>query len=104
MFNERRKSVALKIAFISFAAVFICFLAGVTDYIVTVCFYREPLFCIRSENYYYGLGYGYYIEGNFENSDEDFFGAEYIEFNLFGKKIETIDRKKQALQSEVPAF
>ncbi len=99
MFSERAKSKALKIAFIAFAAVFILFLVGVTDYILTVCFYREPLFCIKNENYYYGLGYGYYIEGNFEKANGKFFGAEYIEFDLFGQRIETIDRKKQALQN-----
>ena len=76
------------------------FSAGLIDYMAAVCFYREPIFCIKNGDekggFYHGLGYSYVISGNFDKkSSEKPFGAEYIEFNVFGERIETLIRSEE---------
>ncbi len=64
----------------------------VTDYVLAICFYLEPFFCIKiskdNENRYFGIGYSYCVDGNFENN----FSPNQIEFCLFGKSVKAVYR------------
>ena len=83
-----------------FAVLALWFSAGLIDYMAAVCFFRDPIFCIKNGDekggFYHGLGYSYVISGNFDKkSSEKPFGAEYIEFNVFGERIETLIRSEE---------
>ena len=86
----------------AFALIFVLlwFSAGVFDYIMAVCLYKEPFFCIKNGDqnggFYHGIGYSYVITGNFDKENTKIpFGGEYIEFEIFGKRIETLIRFKE---------
>ncbi|MBQ8789237.1 MAG: hypothetical protein IJZ58_06975 [Oscillospiraceae bacterium] len=92
-----KKEVFLKTLAAVMSFLLLWFSAGLIDYMAAVCFYREPVFCIKNGDknggFYHGLGYSYVITGNFdEKNTEKPFGAEYIEFEIFGERIETIIR------------
>ncbi|MBR2639698.1 MAG: hypothetical protein IKD39_03935 [Oscillospiraceae bacterium] len=95
-----KKEVFLKALAAVLSFLFLWFSAGLIDYMAAVCFYREPVFCIKNGDkkggFYRGLGYSYVISGNFDKkSSEKPFGAEYIEFNVFGERIETLIRSEE---------
>lgn len=92
--------IAFKILSLLINALLLWFSAGLIDYMLVTRFYREPFFCVANadENggFYHGLGYSYVITGNFdEDNSEGHFGAEYIEFEIFGKRAETLIRHEE---------
>ena len=65
-----KKEVFLKTLAAVTSFLLLWFSTGLIDYMAAVCFYREPVFCIKNgdENggFYHGLGYSYVITGNFD--------------------------------------
>lgn len=92
-----KKQFAARAAAVIASFLLLWFSAGMIDYMRTVILYREPIFCLKNADetggFYHGLGYTYVIVGNFgEETPENPYGARYIEFELFGKRIETLNR------------
>ncbi|MBQ7874408.1 MAG: hypothetical protein IJ306_04510 [Oscillospiraceae bacterium] len=103
--TDLQPGIAFRILSLLISALLLWFSAGLIDYMLVMHFYREPFFCVANvdENggFYHGLGYSYVITGNFdEENSEDPFGAEYIEFEIFGKRAETLIRHEERKPSE----
>lgn len=96
-----RKQIFTQIAAAVLSFLLLWFSAGLIDYMRVICFYKEPIFCLdfdTDENggFYKGLGYTYAISGNFDyDSPAENYGAESIEFWVFGQKIKTILRHEE---------
>lgn len=80
--------------------VMLWFGAAVTDYIMVIGLYREPIFCISvnaDENggTFSGLGYSYTIEGNFGRGPDvssDPYGAHCARLSVLGFETKSITR------------
>lgn len=97
---ENKSRLFVRVIGAALCVAMLWFGAAVTDYIMVIGLYREPLFCVSADadengGTFNGVGYSYTIEGNFGRGPDissDPYGAHYARLDVLGFEAKQIYR------------